>query len=189
MKLECTRLNTSEVIHGSLADAGEPMLTSLLPRIPAHNINTCGLASTSIVHTHKNAYIRPQSRITSIVADMQPGLQKDRLGCKRLSLQKMFVTVNKSSIYRKTFLIRSDDIIRWRTLKCYRRPRSATSTHQAVCLASVSNGVVRPQLHCIIIINFWDSFQKLSVRKNSFIVYCYDFISMIYFHFWFIFSI
>lgn len=48
----------------------------------------------------------PKSRITGdIVADLQIGLQKDWLGWKNLSLQKMSVTVNKSSFCRMTILI------------------------------------------------------------------------------------
>lgn len=44
-------------------------------------------------------------RQSDIVAVLQPGLQRDRLSCKKLSLQKMFVTVYKSFFRRKTILI------------------------------------------------------------------------------------
>lgn len=46
-----------------------------------------------------------------IATDLQPSLQKDRLGCYKLNLQKMFVTVNKSFVSRKTIFICSEDTV------------------------------------------------------------------------------
>lgn len=56
-----------------------------------------------LIYYHTSMGGAPKSRITGdIVADLQIGLQKDWLGWKNLSLQKMSVTVNKSSFCRMT---------------------------------------------------------------------------------------